>query len=84
MSNTDRAPLPASASPEPVEPDRTDLDTITEHALVALAVRFTKASATLQELFDDYTRQAHDILRPAPNTGETPDDAGDDEPSTPS
>jgi hypothetical protein len=84
MSKSAPTPVPASASPEPIEPDRTDLDTITEHALAALAVRFTKASATLQELFDDYTRQAHDILSTAPDTAETPDDADDNKPSTPS
>ena len=71
----------ASPSTEPAIPDETDLDTITEHALSALAARFTRASHTVQELFEAYTRQAQAILTPPQDTATTETSEGtNDEP----
>jgi hypothetical protein len=70
----------ASPSTEPAVPDETDLDTITEHALASLAARFTRASHTVQELFETYTCQAQAILTPPQDTAttETPEGTNDE------
>lgn len=82
MSKANSAPAPVSDCHKPSEPDGANLDTIAEHALAAIAARFTKASGAVQELFDDYTRQAQALRAPAQGNGKTPDVTTDDESST--
>lgn len=54
------------------EPDESGFDQLSAQALSAVADRFERASATVQDLFDSYTAQARRILDEAGDPPEGP------------